>query len=51
MRAVTENAGKVWTEAELQAMPDDGYVRELVDGQLVMSPRTSSMAKSAPGFV
>lgn len=33
---------KVWTEAELQALPDDGYIHELVDGELVMSPKNDS---------
>jgi Uma2 family endonuclease len=30
---------KVWTEAELQALPEDGFNHELVDGELVMSPK------------
>jgi Uma2 family endonuclease len=30
---------KVWTEAELQALPEDGFIHELVDGQLVVSPK------------
>ena len=30
---------KVWTEAELQALPDDGYIHELVAGELVTSPK------------
>jgi len=30
---------KVWTEAELQALPDDGFTHELVNGELVMSPK------------
>src|SRR5947208_13489155 len=30
---------KVWTEAELQALPEDGYIHEVVDGELVMSPK------------
>lgn len=28
-----------WTEAELQALPDDGFNHEVVDGELVMSPK------------
>src|SRR5215813_4531240 len=28
---------KVWTEAELQALPNDSYNYEVVDGELVMS--------------
>jgi Uma2 family endonuclease len=30
---------RIWTEAELQALPDDGFNHELVDGELVMSPK------------
>jgi Uma2 family endonuclease len=30
---------KVWTEARLQALPEDGHIHELVDGKLVMSPK------------
>lgn len=36
---VIEGARKVWTEAELQALPDNGYLNEVVDGKLVRSPR------------
>src|SRR2546425_6343742 len=32
-------AKKEWTEAELEALPDDGYVHEVVGGELVMSPK------------
>ena len=32
---------KVWTEAELQALPEDGYIHEVVDGGLVMSPKNN----------
>jgi Uma2 family endonuclease len=32
---------KVWTEAELQTLPDDGFNFELVEGQLVMSPKNN----------
>ena len=35
----TAEARKVWTEAELQALPHDSYNYELVDGELVMSPK------------
>ena len=34
-------AKKVWTEAELQALPDQGCNYELVDGDLVMSPKNN----------
>jgi Uma2 family endonuclease len=39
MTAAAEVAKKVWTESELQALPDDGYIHEVVDGELVMSPK------------
>jgi Uma2 family endonuclease len=32
---------KVWTEAELQALPGDGYNHEVVNGELVMSPKNN----------
>lgn len=32
---------KVWTEADLQALPDDGYIHEVVHGELVMSPKNN----------
>ena len=41
MSAASEKAGKAWTEAELQAMPDEGYIHEIVKGQLVMSPKNN----------
>jgi hypothetical protein len=41
MSAVSEGAGKTWTEAELQAMPDEGYTHEIVSGQLVISPKNN----------
>jgi hypothetical protein len=34
MSAVSQKAGTIWTEAELQSMPDYGYVREVVNGEL-----------------
>ena len=37
----TAEARKVWTEAELQALPHDSYNYELVDGELVMSPKNN----------
>ncbi|HEY2951185.1 MAG TPA: Uma2 family endonuclease [Verrucomicrobiae bacterium] len=39
MSATVERAGKVWTEAELQALPNNGYNYEVVDGELIMSPK------------
>jgi Uma2 family endonuclease len=34
-------AKKIWTEEELQALPEDGYTHELVNGELVMSPKNN----------
>ena len=39
MIAVPRAKRKVWTEAELQALPEDGYLHEVVNGELVMSPK------------
>jgi len=30
---------KLWTEAEIQGLPEDGYLHEVVDGELIMSPK------------
>ena len=32
---------KVWTEAELEALPDEGYTHELVNGKLIMSMKNN----------
>lgn len=32
---------KRWSEEELQALPNDGYNHEVVDGELVMSPKNN----------
>ncbi len=32
---------KAWTEADLQALPEDGYLHEVVNGELVMSPKNN----------
>jgi Uma2 family endonuclease len=41
MIATSQPPKKVWTEADLQALPDNGYIHELVDGELVMSPKNN----------
>lgn len=41
MSAAVESQKKVWTEAELQALPEDGFIHELVDGELIMSPKNN----------
>jgi Uma2 family endonuclease len=41
MSAPAETAKKVWTEAELQALPEDGFIHEVVGGELSMSPKNN----------
>jgi Uma2 family endonuclease len=41
MNAAVEAPKRIWTEAELQALPDDGYIHEVVSGELVMSPKNN----------
>src|ERR1051325_1455606 len=41
MLAAPQPARKVWTEEELQSLPDDGFIHEVVDGELVMSPKNN----------
>ena len=41
MPATVETARKVWTEAEIEALPEDGYIHEIVNGELVMSPKNN----------
>jgi Uma2 family endonuclease len=38
MSAVKEKHCKIWTEAEIQALPEHGSIHEIVDGEVVMSP-------------
>lgn len=37
----SEAAKKDWTESELEALPEDGFIHEVVDGELVMSPKNN----------
>ena len=39
MSVAVEPSRKAWTEAELEALPEDGYIHEVVDGELIMSPK------------
>jgi Uma2 family endonuclease len=39
VNAAVETLRKEWTEADLESLPDDGYNHELVNGELVMSPK------------
>jgi len=41
MSATVSIPKKVWTEADLEALPDDGYNHEVVNGELVMSPKNN----------
>ncbi len=41
MSTTVEQARKAWTEADLEALPDNGYNHELVNGELVMSPKSN----------
>jgi Uma2 family endonuclease len=41
MSAVVEKSNKVWTEAELQALPEEGFTHEVVNGELIMSPKNN----------
>jgi Uma2 family endonuclease len=34
----TSQRKKIWTDEELEGLPKDGYKRELLDGELIMSP-------------
>lgn len=38
---MTVLAPKAWTDKELLALPNDGIKREIIDGELVMSPASS----------
>jgi len=41
MSAAVEQTKRAWTEADLEALPEDGYIHELVNGELVMSPKNN----------
>ena len=41
MIAGSQPAKKVWTEEALQGLPEDGFIHEVVDGELVMSPKNN----------
>jgi Uma2 family endonuclease len=41
MIAATETSRKIWTEEELQSLPEDGFDHEVVNGELVMSPKNN----------
>jgi Uma2 family endonuclease len=41
MATAVETNKKVWTDAELEALPEDGYIHEVVNGELVKSPKNN----------
>src|SRR5437879_4761020 len=41
MAVAVQSSSKVWTEQELQALPDDGYIHEVIDGKLITSPKNN----------
>lgn len=41
MIATIEAPDKVWTEEDLQSLPEDGFIHEVVNGELVMSPKNN----------
>jgi hypothetical protein len=41
MSAFVTPTKKIWTEAEIEALPDNGFIHEIVDGELVMSPKNN----------
>jgi Uma2 family endonuclease len=41
MSDAVETSGKVWTEDDLLVLPEDGYIHEVVSGELVMSPKNT----------
>jgi hypothetical protein len=41
MSVAVEQAKRSWTEAGLEALPEDGYIHQLVNGELVRSPKNN----------
>jgi len=41
MSARGETIEKAWTEAELMELPEDGYTHEIVNGEMVISPKNN----------
>ncbi len=41
MSTAVEPAKHLWAEAELEALPEDGFLHEVVNGELVMSPKNN----------
>jgi hypothetical protein len=52
MSVGVETGRKNWTEADLQSLPEEGYIHEVVNGKLVMSPKNDFfMEKFVPSFL
>jgi len=49
MLATTGSTKKAWTEEELQALPEEGCIHEVVNGALVMSPKNNFHHESICG--
>lgn len=41
VNAAVEPTQRIWTEAEIEALPEDGYIHEIVNGELVISPNNN----------
>ena len=41
MIAATEIGRRKWLESKLEALPDDGFVYEIADGELKISPKNT----------
>jgi Uma2 family endonuclease len=41
VNVTAETSRKLWTEAELEALPEDGFIHEVVNGRLVTSPKNN----------
>jgi Uma2 family endonuclease len=48
--ATTTSSRKQWTDEKLMALPKDGYKRELLDGEIVMSPAGSEHGRKIMRF-
>ena len=38
---IAEKGKRLWSESELQALPEDGYIHEVIEGELVMGPKNN----------
>lgn len=41
MTATPATAKKPWSEADLESLPEDGFIHEVVDGELIKSPKNN----------